>query len=97
MINKKWYKISLFIPFWGTLINILILYIQLLKRKIKQITLFKIMLLTGIPFGFVFALGQVLSYKIYGNEISWITYLCFVVGGYLMNIIFKYIYEKMEN
>ena len=41
--------------------------------------------------------GQVLSYKIYGNEISWITYLCFVVGGYLMNIIFKYIYEKMEN
>ena len=94
MINNKWYKISLFIPFWGTVINCLLLYFQILKNKFKAFVLFKLMFLTGVPFGFLFALGQALSFKIYGNEATWITFLSFILGGYLMNILFKILYEK---
>lgn len=94
MINQKWYKISLFIPFWGTVINCLLLYVQLIRKKFKALKLFKLMILSGIPFGLLFTLGQMLSFEIYGNEATWITFLSFILSGYLMNIIFKFIYEK---
>jgi hypothetical protein len=94
MINNKWYKVSLFIPFWGTVINCLLLYIQLLKNKFKAFTLFKLMFLSCVPSGLLFILGQLLSFEIYGSEATWITFLSFILSGYLMNIIFKLIYEK---
>lgn len=94
MINNKWYKVSLFIPFWGTVINCLLLYFQILKNKFKAFTLFKLMFLSGFPFGLLFTLGQMLSFEVYGNEATWITFLSFILSGYLMNLLFKLMYEK---
>lgn len=94
MINNKWYKVSLFIPFWGTLINLFILYIELIKKRFSYWTLVKLMFGTGIPFGFLFIFGQALSFKIYESEHTWITVLAFIIAGYLMNLLFKLMYEK---
>ena len=74
--------------------NCLLLYIQLIRKKIKAFALFKIMFLTCVPSGLLFILGQLLSFEIYGSEATWITFLSFILSGYLMNIIFKLIYEK---
>lgn len=102
MINEKWLKISIFIPIWGTAINVLMLFIEYAKHKsFRFIKLFGGMALSGFTFGIVALLfGQVIKYifaQIANLQLN--TYIIllvsFIIAGIVMNVIFVLYYRKV--
>ena len=96
MINKNWLKVSVFLPIWGTIINIFLLFVQSLKHKdISRMKIGISMMVCAIAF-FIGVLVCSLVFKIVGVSIApQMKLVCsFVLAGFLMNFVFMMCYKK---
>ncbi len=99
MINEKWLKISIFIPIWGTAINVLILFVEYAKhRSFRYIEWFGGMALPSLAFVIVaLILGFALKYALADLQVSTdiILLISFVIAGIVMNVVFVIYYKKV--
>lgn len=99
MINKKWLKISMFIPFIGMISNCIILFIKYLENKsFPYEKILGTLFFPGISAMVVFLLVQSLGVYVFipaniGDSLLFlrITVLC---CGIVMNLVFYLYYKK---
>ncbi len=102
MINKTWLKISCFIPIYGTVINLLILFIQYIRERafsLKKIILGMITCAVSFPIGFIIsALLCRVVYNIAGlpkDNMQIPLLISFILSGLIMNIVLLIYYKKV--
>lgn len=104
MINKKWLQISMFLPLWGAIIDLIICMRQFNRHLNKEndnlLLIKKIFSWTGI-LGAAFvgvmllvALINEIIVKITGLRFDCIFLIAIVAAGYVTNVVFYAYYRK---
>ncbi len=102
MINKKWLILSMFIPLYGGIINLFILFRKNYKKKESMKNIYILMAMSAILtaiviiillFGITFMIEFLFSNEsMLHSDIS--LFLSFILGGYFLNLYVLKFYKQ---